>query len=326
MRDPGGRAGVGGLALVLTPIIAAHAPRLAHAAEAVKATQPTEAAETKAAVEVKTTEPAPASEKKTEGKLAWDPRWPRFRPIEYVVTGVGGPIAIGMYYLLKPQPTPNWIGGILIDDDVRDALRMRTNSGLKTVRALSDAADTVLVVLVFGVDSVLVPVLRGSWDVAFQVSLMDLESFMFSSVLTFTLYDTIGRARPSYVDCQHGSTDPQCNTSPTASFPSGHVNEAATAAGLSCAHHTNVPLYGARIWDDLACARDAALATAGALFRIMGDRHYLTDVLAGGAIGFAFGYGLPNLLHYTIGDRHAGELTLAPMVGTRAGLVASGTF
>jgi membrane-associated phospholipid phosphatase len=256
----------------------------------------------------------------------WNETWPRFRPVEYVVTGVLGPTAIAMYYLVPPQQNPHWIGGILFDDDVRNALRMRTTAGLKTVRWLSDAADSALVVLAVGLDSMLVPLLRGNLDVAVQLSLMDFESFALSSVVTFSLYDSIGRARPSYVDCQHGSSDPECEVSPTASFPSGHVNQAFTAAGVSCAHHLHLPLYGSRLADRLACARDLTLATADATLRIMGDRHYLTDVLAGGGIGFAFGYGLPVLLHYASEGRSALGLSVVPMVGSRLGLGVIGDF
>ena len=259
--------------------------------------------------------------------LVWNQDWPQFRPVEFVVTGIAGPVAIGMYYLVRPQQSPHWIGGILFDDDVRNALRLRSPEGLKTVRFLADAVDVTSVVLVVGVDSMVVPLIRRSVDVGVQLSLMNFESFALSSILTFSLYDSIGRARPSYVDCQHGSSDIQCQTSPTASFPSGHVNEAFTTAGLSCAHHAHLPLYGSRLADALACARDVTLATADAVLRIMGDRHYLTDVLAGGAIGFAFGYGLPTFLHYTSRGRPPlAGLSVVPMAGSRLGLVATGDF
>jgi membrane-associated phospholipid phosphatase len=39
-------------------------------------------------------------------------------------------------------------------------------------------------------------------------------------------------------------------------------------------------------------------ASVGAL-RVMGDRHYATDVLAGGLVGFTLGYALPTSLYYT---------------------------
>jgi membrane-associated phospholipid phosphatase len=65
------------------------------------------------------------------------------------------------------------------------------------------------------------------------------------------------------------------------------------------------------------------LATADGVLRIMGDRHYLSDVLAGGALGFAFGYGVPTLLHYSV---PLTGLTLAPMKGSLVGISAFARF
>jgi membrane-associated phospholipid phosphatase len=140
------------------------------------------------------------------------------------------------------------------------------------------------------------------------------------------MYDTIGRARPSYEDCQREPSFVGCNISPTASFPSGHTNEAFTAAGLSCANHRFVPLYGSVVWDGVACARDVALATADGVLRIMGDRHYATDVLTGAAIGFGFGYGVPTLLHYAARVRSSTAWTLTPVAGAQLGMALVGSF
>jgi membrane-associated phospholipid phosphatase len=263
-----------------------------------------------------------------DGRLRWNPEWPKFQPAEFVATGVLGSVAIAMYIAVPPQREPHWIGGILFDDAVRNALRVRTPSALKAVRSASDVVGTSLVVLVVGIDSFVVPLARGSTDVAIQLSLMDFEAFALSSVVTFSLYDSVGRARPSYLDCQRNpGFDPDCNVSPTASFPSGHTNEAFTAAGLSCAHHGSLPLYANGLLDVLACARDITFATADGVLRIMGDRHYTTDVLTGGAIGFAFGYGLPRLLHYAPWRRRSvAEWSLSPMGGARLGVVVTGSL
>jgi membrane-associated phospholipid phosphatase len=232
-----------------------------------------------------------ASAEEAEGRdLQWNPDWEKFRPLEYVLTGIAGPIAIYEYYAVPAQSQPHWRGGVLFDDAVRDAIRLRSPAALKAARTYSDALDVSLVLLSVGADSFVVPLFRGHPDVAVQLSLMDAESFALSSIVAISLYDTVGRTRPSYADCQRDpSVDVQCNISPTASFPSGHMNEAFTAAGLSCAHHAHVPIYGSRLADAFACGRDVALASADGILRIMGDRHYATDVLAGGANGLACG-------------------------------------
>ncbi len=259
--------------------------------------------------------------------LHWDEDRPRFRPAEYVVTAVVGAAAWDMYYWLPSQPEPHWIGGILFDDAVRNAIRLRSPAALQTDWAFSDAVDGLLVGLVMGVDGFIVPLARGSSDVAIQVSLMNAESFALSSVVTFSLYDSVGRARPSYEDCQRNHGGPGCNTSPTASFPSGHTAEAFTAAGMSCANHAYLPLYNSAFWDAFACARDLTLAATDAVLRMMGDRHYLTDTLVGGLIGFGFGYGLPTVLHYRAStSRHALSWTVSPLVGSQQGVAVVGAF
>jgi hypothetical protein len=87
-----------------------------------------------------------------------------------------------------------------------------------------------------------------------------------------------------------------------------------------------VPLYGSALWDKLACARDIVLATSDGLLRIVGDRHYATDVLAGAAIGFGFGYGMPTILHYGVRQSSSASWMLSPMLGSRTGLVFAGSF
>jgi membrane-associated phospholipid phosphatase len=250
--------------------------------------------------------------------------------VEYVVTGVVGTGAIAEYIWLPGQRQPHWTGGVLFDDAVRNALRLRSASALAVAWTAADVVGVSVAVLAVGVDSFLVPLFRGSPDVALQVTLMGLESYALSSILSITLYDTVGRTRPSYADCQNNhAANADCNIAPNDSFPSGHTNEAFTAAGLSCANHAHLPLYGSRLADTLACVRDVTLATSDGVLRIMGDRHYATDVLAGAAIGFGFGFGVPTLLHY----RNAGYLApldalfVSPMLGAgNVGVLASGRF
>ena len=271
---------------------------------------------------------APKPKPKSQHGLYWHEEWRRFHPVEYVATGILGPLAIAEYFYLPPQQQPHWVGGILFDDAVRDALRLRSPSALHASWAMADTAGVTLVAISVGLDSVIVPLLRGSPDVAWQLTLMDAEAFSLSSLVAITLYDTVGRARPSYEDCQRNpSAAMGCNTSPDASFPSGHINEAFTAAGLSCAHHMYAHVYGSRLADAFACARDLTLATTEGVLRIMGDRHWTTDVIVGSMIGFSFGFGLPTLLHYVRWKRTPVKVvSLAPLVGSQFGVVAVGLF
>jgi membrane-associated phospholipid phosphatase len=276
----------------------------------------------------------PATARAADGdpdfSLQWDESRPRFRPGEYAFTGVTGLFALWEYFFLPSSPTPRWIGRNAFDDAVHGALRVTSPSALQTLATLSDVVGGSEVVLTVGVDSMLVPVARGSIDVAWQLTWFDLEAYALGSVTTFTLYDAIGRARPAYADCQADSrTSNSCGVSPAASFPSGHVAESFISAGLSCANHAYVSLYGSRFWDMVACARDVTLAAGDGVLRIMGDRHWATDVIAGGGLGFAFGYAMPVLLHYTAGTTggtRGSGWSIAPMGNDRIGIVANGAF
>jgi membrane-associated phospholipid phosphatase len=273
--------------------------------------------------------PASADEAKDAGTLAWNPEWPKFRPPEYVVTGVVGAASLGAFFLLNAPKNPHWTGGILLDDDLRSALRLRSPGLRDAARTASNWTAITTVVVAVGVDSVLVPLLRHKPDVAMQLALMDAESFAVSTLITTSLFETVGRARPSYADCQRDPNfDPLCHSGSTSSFPSGHTNGAFTAAGLSCAHHLHLALYGSPLADTLACAGEIAVAGSTGGLRVLGDRHYATDVWAGAIIGFAAGYGMPTLLHYgKAGATTQASLVVQPVSASFPfGPAISGTF
>jgi membrane-associated phospholipid phosphatase len=267
------------------------------------------------------TEPPPSP------TLKWDDAWPRFAPAEIILTAVAAPAAIAEYWLAAPQSQPRWTQHNAFDDGVRSALRLRSPTALHVSWTAASVVDVTLVSLSVGIDSVIVPLARGSPDVAFQLGFIDCETFAWSSIAVITLYDNVGRARPSYDDCQKNPAfEADCRTSPTASFPSGHTSQAFTAAGLSCAQHGALSLYGRPTWDALACARDVTLAASEGLLRILGDRHYATDVLVGSGLGFTLGYGLPWLLHY---GRRSGKpsptWSMSPLAARgAAGIVVGG--
>ncbi len=81
-------------------------------------------------------------------------------------------------------------------------------------------------------------------------------------------------------------------------FRSAHTTTAATSAGIVCANHRAMPLWG----HPAADAGASALATTGPVLngvsRSAADRHYSKDVIARFGIGFGLAYGVPTLLHY----------------------------
>jgi hypothetical protein len=66
-------------------------------------------------------------------------------------------------------------------------------------------------------------------------------------------------------------------------------------------HHELLPIYDGGLWDDVACASSLTLAFATGILRVVGDRHYASDVMFGAIAGFSLGYLYPWLFHYQYG-------------------------
>ncbi|HEX4513092.1 MAG TPA: phosphatase PAP2 family protein [Polyangiaceae bacterium] len=264
---------------------------------------------------------------KPKKKLHWEEGRRRFTIPEYIATGILGPLAVAEYFVVQPQVPPHWTGGILFDDALRNAIRLRDPRALSASWAMADTVGTMLVLVNVALDSVIIPLARKSPDVAWQLLMMDAESYTLSSLVAISAYDTIGRARPPYVDCQKSTgsvPSSECYGSLTASFPSGHTALGFNAAGLSCAHHLFQHVYGNRAADVFGCVRDLTLATTEAVLRMMGDRHYFSDVIAGSLIGFSSGFALPTLLHYA---KWKHRIVALPMAGPhQAGVSFGGAF
>lgn len=277
----------------------------------------------------------PASEPVAQGhRLQWNPEWPSFRPIGYVLTGASVLGAITVTLLVEYPDLPRWRGGILFDDAFRAALRARNAGARDAVRLASDITLIASIVQVGLVDSVILPVADRSPAVAAQLSLINAQAFSLNILIATLLFKAVARERPLIADCKKDPNfDPLCNSGSYASFPSSHTSTAFTAAGLSCVHHAYLPLYGGGAWDMAACIESIAVATATGMFRIIGDRHYATDVLFGAAIGFSIGYIYPWLFHYRYGSdppperRSSGSATSFSVVPAPPyGLTFAGTF
>jgi membrane-associated phospholipid phosphatase len=235
-------------------------------------------------------------------RLQWNEQWPRFRSIGYAasVASISGALVAT---LLIPYPDkPRWTGGILLDGVARRALRARHPTLRDAIRLTSDLTLLATIAQAALVDGFLVPAADRNFDVAWQLTLMNAQAFSLNIFIATVLFKAAARARPPFDQCTvDPEFDPFCERGSFASFPSSHTSTAFTAAGLTCVHHANLPLYGGDPWDTLACVGSLALATATGLFRIIGDRHYLSDVLLGAAIGLSLGYLYPYLLHYRYG-------------------------
>jgi membrane-associated phospholipid phosphatase len=260
-------------------------------------------------------------------RVEWRPEWPKFRAAEVAFTA-GLTLQVAAAFFLFPEPQRNWEGGILFDDAARGALRLRTRSARTTADSASDIIYYGLAAYPLLVDAgVLAAGVHGAPDVAVQLVAMDLEAYAFTGAIVLSA-EKIGRVRPEDRGCKK---DPNysngCGDEADlkASFTSGHTAIAFTSAGLVCAHHQNLPLYGGGAPDIAACVTALTAASAAGILRVMSDNHYTTDVLLGMGIGLFGGYGLPTLLHYGAGKRSAGAepRSLLPSFRSRDGAFAA---
>lgn len=126
----------------------------------------------------------------------------------------------------------------------------------------------------------------------FQDTWIIAEAFALAHVLESIFKYTVGRARPDTTFAAPGTVveDPSDRYT---SMVSGH---ATAAFAVAVATGTVATLRGRHsapwLW-----AAGVSIAVASSYLRIAGDRHYLTDVLGGAALGTAMGFAVPLLFH-----------------------------
>ncbi len=226
----------------------------------------------------------------------WHEEWPQFRTSEGIATLAAG-IITGAIVLYGPVETPRWRGGILFDDAVRDAVRARDPQTHRTFRSIGDYTYHLSPVLPFFDALVVSTVGHSDSKLALNLTAMTFEAYSYSGVTAFISTETSARQRPDGSDTQ--------------SFFSGHAAISATGAGLTCANHTRIALWGNPVADVAACVLASLNALTTATTRVVADRHYASDVILGAGIGFGFGYAVPVLLHYSDPKRSL-TLSVAP--------------
>jgi membrane-associated phospholipid phosphatase len=245
-------------------------------------------------------------------KVKWAEDWPRVRwweGLDIVALTVGSSVIAGAW---DPHAEPQWRGGILFDDAVRSALRGRSPGVQQTAADMSDYFYKGGVLAPYVIDVYIVALgIHQSPDVALQMTLMNLQSLGLTGVVSLASERAVGRARPYVGDCgadgavRDPSGRPLLNTcgtgGDTESFYSGHSAATATMAGLTCAHHQHMPLYGGGFADLAPCLAMIGVSAATGVTRIVADRHWASDVVIGWSVGALSGYVLPSFLHYGFG-------------------------
>jgi membrane-associated phospholipid phosphatase len=200
-----------------------------------------------------------------------------------------GFVAYPALRFLEQDVECRWCGGPnAFDAGVRDALVWSEDSK----HIASRISDVTAFGLAPGVSVGLV--LAGTLDAPSTAALIDdltpiVETMVVTQWVTRALKIGTGRTRPYTHFTDRRSDDDHL------SFPSGHTSRAfavATSAGMIArARGYKAEPY---IW-----IGGMTLAVASGYFRIAADRHYMTDVMAGAAIGVAAGLTVPLLMRRT---------------------------
>jgi len=210
-----------------------------------------------------------------------------------------------------------WCGGPgPVDRGVRRALIAPSPA------AASTASDVMLYTAVpaFSLAASLIATRTGGdpWIAFAEDVTIVAESFALASLVTGLVKISVRRTRP-YL--HYGGEEPlyRDGSMDVTGFVSGHASMAASVAASTA---TLAFLRGRPFAPWIAVAGGAVAVTTGML-RIAADRHYLSDVLAGLALGTAVGILVPVLHALPLGRGGDVALAISPSPG---GLGVSGTF
>ena len=256
----------------------------------------------------------------------WKESTPTFSWLEGIATVSAG--AVTAVLALRPQPRDaRWSSGILFDDAVRRGLRLESAANRHAARRVGDVTYYAAPLLPLIIDPLLVSLAgRGDSKAALNLELVGLEAFSYAGLTSFVSTRISVRERPDTTECRRRHPDGAGCVADTEAFWSGHTSIAAASAGLVCANHHYMPLWGSPVADASACALAATSAVVTGVTRLAADRHYATDVIMGLGVGFGFGYAVPVLLHYS---RKKSGLTLAIQpdnYGSGASVNVAGVF
>ncbi len=260
----------------------------------------------------------PLLDPKADTPSLWREQWPAFRTSEGVATLAAG-LASAVIVAAGPIDQPRWQGPILFDNAVRNSLRANSAEARRTYKTIGDWSYRLSPLLPLFDVFVVAAIGHSDSKLALNLGGMLAEAYSYSGMFSVISTQLSVRKRP-YSDCSEGG---ECDTQ---SFYSGHSAIAATGAGLMCANHTRIALYGSPFLDIGSCILASANALLTATSRVVADRHYATDVIAGTGFGFAFGYAVPVLLHYSFGPKSDRRLMFMPDPSCGNCIAARGTF
>ncbi len=245
----------------------------------------------------------------TPGRAASEPP---LTPLTYdwtvdgIVTGAAAAVVIGMQ-LSKNQLGPldcKWCTPGTLDGDLARSLAW---SNPKTASTLSDVMQVLLPVGAIGY-GVLQGYRAGDPSAGWSDALLITEATSLALLANVIVKYAVGRARPYVWMGQPGLyEDPHDEN---LSFFSGHTTLAFAVAVSAGTLFLMQGMPGAG-W---VLGGGLALAAFTGYLRMGAEQHYLTDVLAGAAVGSLVGWAVPYLFHRpkNAGPPQAGQLMPAP--------------
>jgi PAP2 superfamily len=275
-------------------------------------------------------------------RVEWSDAWPRVQLWEGIDALA---LTVGDTEFEDHVPLPThatWNRPILFDTWARDVFRGHTAAIQTFASTSTDIMYMAGALVPFVVDDYVAALsVHQNAEVAWQLAVIDLQSFGIAGLVSLGAEHAVGRARPYTLSCDakgfvldaQGHVLQTCGTSNDyRSFYSGHATSTATTAGLVCVHHQHLPLFGGGFADLAPCLFMIGVSAATGLLRLVYDEHWASDVIVGWVDGVLSGYVLPSLLHFgfgsgrPVGEIHAGALDMVPTLlptpgGTEVGMV-----
>jgi hypothetical protein len=220
-----------------------------------------------------------------------------------------------------PAPTQgNWAGNAF-DDWVRGGLRLSSESGRQVAGTTSDVFVFALTALPFLNATLVAGAEHERWDIAWRLMVLDAETLATATLAAISLQKLTRRERPFVQECQANPNLSDCTPGGRyQSFPSAHTTLCAGGPGASTTATSASHSCGA---PRPPC--DGHRGDVGALLRVMADRHWATDVLAGALLGGSIGLAIP-LLHLAVAKGQT-PTVVTPAIGPgMLGLSVAGRF
>lgn len=230
---------------------------------------------------------------------AAEPRLQR-QPSAWDYALVGG--AFGGTILLQQfvSPPPRFKGGILLDDSLREVVRAREGEGRGSADRISNVTIGMAMAAPFVLGAGLQrAAIEGEGVQAYRFGVLGAQVLGVTLLATEVTKVAVGRERPD------------AGADANRSFFSGHSSMAFSAAGLLCQDHFRRAKVRQGTVGAVGCAGTLVLAGTTGWLRMRADRHYLSDVLVGAAVGFGLGIFLPQLLNPLIESETSTSVALS---------------